>query len=63
MAKSKYKIKLAHGILRGDGYGFDYKVLQINNSTAYDPNQILEKNEVDDLCISSMWDVTIVPMP
>jgi len=62
MTKSRYKIKLAHGVLNREN-GLDYKVLQINNSTAYDPNQIISKSEVDDLCRSQVWDVMIVPMP
>lgn len=62
MTKPKHKIKLAHGVLNKEK-GLDYKVLQVTNSISYHPGEILPVNDVEDLCRSPLWDVTIVPMP
>ena len=62
MMKPKFKIKLGHGVLNKEK-GLDYKVLQVSNSISYHPGQILSLDEVDALCRSQIWDVTIVPLP
>ena len=37
-----------------------YRVLKVIDSTDYHPNQTLETREVDGLCASPRWKVTIV---
>lgn len=39
-----------------------YTVISVKNTTEHLPGEILPKREVDDLCISHAWDVTIVPL-
>jgi hypothetical protein len=39
-----------------------YKIVSVKNSTRYSPGRELEKSEVDHLCESSGWDVTIVSL-
>jgi hypothetical protein len=46
-------------VIRGSA---DYKVLVVKNSTTYNPGDMLQKAEVDNLCHSTSWDVTIVTL-
>ncbi len=56
-------IKVAHGVMRADtDKVFDYKVLVVKNSTDFSPGQILPEAEVEFLCDSRFWEVTIVPL-
>ena len=56
-------IKLGYGSPRGDKSEIkDYQVLVVKNSTVYSPGEVLERTEVDDLCLNKNWDVTIVTL-
>jgi hypothetical protein len=37
-----------------------YRVVQVTDSTRFEPNQRLQKQEVDELCRQRDWKVTIV---
>lgn len=39
-----------------------YQVVSVKNSTARVPGEILEKSEVDYMCESPAWEVTLVPL-
>jgi hypothetical protein len=39
-----------------------HRVISIKNSMEYDPGQELSDEEMRDLCGSSQWDITRVPM-
>ena len=36
-----------------------YKVEKVTDSTEYRPGQVLDRNEVEGLCLSKAWKVTI----
>lgn len=38
-----------------------YRVGKVKNSTVHTPGDILKKDEVDRLCRSPIWDVSILP--
>lgn len=52
-------LKLAHG-LPAPAKPTDYRVIVVKNSTAYVPGETLCREEVNELCTSGRWDVTIV---
>ena len=54
---SRQQIKIAHAVLVGAPY---YRVISVKNSVDFSPGQELPKNEVEGLCRSARWDVTIV---
>jgi hypothetical protein len=37
-----------------------YQVIIVKNSTLYSPGEVLNKDEVDDLCDGGRWEVVIV---
>jgi hypothetical protein len=39
-----------------------WRVEKVTDSVEFNPNQFIEKKEVDDLCNSAQWKVTIVPI-
>lgn len=57
MATRIQTIKLGHSRV---GIQQAWHVLVVKNSTAFMPGQTLTKGEVDELCFSPRWDVTIV---
>jgi hypothetical protein len=48
---------------RGSVNSHLYRVETLTNSTEYDPSQYLEKTQVDTLCASDEWEVTVVTSP
>ncbi len=59
MARS---IKLVHfktHPMTSEGAKDAYRVILVKNSIDYAPGEVLEKDEVNDLCVSD-WEVTIV---
>jgi hypothetical protein len=40
-----------------------WRVERLTDSVAYAPGQMLQKHEVDALCGSSQWKVTVQPLP
>ena len=38
----------------------NYRVTKVTDSTEYHPGQVLTKHEVDSLCASRAWKVTVV---
>lgn len=64
MAKEKIvKLRLTfpHYCNRDNGKEKHYRVAQVTNSIEFEPNSYLNKREVDELCTSDKYDVTIVP--
>lgn len=55
---TKHQIKISYTKIFEDD---QFQVISIKNSTAYLPKQILDKSDVDGLCRSPIWDVTLVP--
>lgn len=43
----------------GKGINELYRVEKVTDSVLYYPNQFLTRNQVDDLCASSIWKVTV----
>lgn len=39
-----------------------YRVEQVTDSIEFRPGQLLERKEVEDLCTSKEWKVTVVPI-
>lgn len=65
MEKTHKPIKLGYcaegNALTKNGQQF-WRVLVCKNSTTYRPGTDLCKDEVDELCASRLWDVTIVTL-
>ena len=61
MFKTK-TIKLEHGSVpdRNVNGVWHYLVLQVTDSTEFSPHDILKKEQVEELCKSREWKVTIV---
>lgn len=57
MLKSIKLVAVANSLVRE---GIFYKVIVVKNTTNPIPGSTLEKNEVDSMCASQQWDVTIV---
>lgn len=54
------KLSFPHWSNRDKGVSKYYRVIQVTNSVEFEPNQDLSKKEVDDLCASEKYNVTIV---
>jgi hypothetical protein len=54
---SSRQIKVAHDRAAGN-----YKVLTVKNSVAFNPGDILCRDEVNDLCSHASWEVIIVSL-
>lgn len=57
----KLRLTFPHYCNRDEGKVKHYKVVSISNSIEFEPNQYLNKIEVDILCASDKYDITIVP--
>ena len=56
-------ITVAHGIPSKNEIGvYDYRVDRVTDSVEYHPRQILTKSQVDELCASKSWKVTVIAL-
>ena len=64
---SKYQIKIGFAHIAANALGNKeeinrYQVISVKNTIDHLPGEQLSKKEVDLLCKSSIWDVTLVPL-